>query len=62
MKGSDEPDYCSVIGYHLYGIRVLTDLINNEGWEASPFFPRVTLCDFRVSGVVFSPQSTAIID
>ncbi|XP_067940884.1 innexin unc-9-like [Watersipora subatra] len=35
-------------GYHLYGVQVISDLINNQGWEASPFFPRVTLCDFRI--------------
>jgi len=32
----------------LYGIQVISDLINNQGWEASPFFPRVTLCDFKI--------------
>jgi len=35
-------------GYHLYGVQVISDLINNQGWEASPFFPRVTLCDFNI--------------
>ncbi|XP_067941208.1 innexin unc-9-like [Watersipora subatra] len=33
-------------GYHLYGLQVLSNLAQNKDWEASPFFPRVTLCDF----------------
>ncbi|KAF6028118.1 hypothetical protein EB796_013578 [Bugula neritina] len=35
-------------GYHMYGVQVIKDLMNNKGWEASPFFPRVTLCDFQI--------------
>ena len=45
-------------GYHLFGIRVIADLLNNKGWEASPFFPRVTLCDFKVS-CLFSIMSAS---
>jgi len=35
-------------GYHLYGVKVVSDLISRKGWEASPFFPRITLCDYQV--------------
>jgi hypothetical protein len=35
-------------GYHMYGLDVLRNVANNEDWQASPFFPRVTLCDFRI--------------
>lgn len=35
-------------GYHLYGVQVLSDLATNEDWKSSRFFPRVTLCDFRI--------------
>jgi len=35
-------------GFHMFGIKVIADLVNNKGWEASPFFPRVTLCDFKM--------------
>ncbi len=34
--------------YHLYGIKVIKSLINQEDWMESERFPRVTLCDFFV--------------
>lgn len=34
--------------YHLYGIRVLTNLFSGSDWNLSERFPRVTLCDFEI--------------
>ena len=34
--------------YHMYGIDVLRALSVGEDWTASPRFPRVTMCDFKV--------------
>jgi len=34
--------------YHSYGVDVISALMNGTDWAASPMFPRVTLCDFRV--------------
>jgi hypothetical protein len=34
--------------FHLYGIDVMRSLANGEDWTASPRFPRVTMCDFKV--------------
>jgi hypothetical protein len=35
-------------GYNLWGLKALTSLWTGEGWDDSPVFPRVSLCDFRV--------------
>ena len=37
--------------YYMYGLQVLEHLIIGSDWEPSERFPRVTLCDFKVSGV-----------
>lgn len=34
--------------YNVYGIEVISSLINGEDWTYSPRFPRVTLCDFEI--------------
>lgn len=34
--------------FHLYGIEVMKALARGEDWTASPRFPRVTMCDFKV--------------
>ena len=34
--------------YNTYGIDVVRALVNGEDWMASPRFPRVTMCDFKV--------------
>lgn len=34
--------------FSLYGIDVLSALAKGEDWTASPRFPRVTMCDFKV--------------
>ena len=34
--------------FHLYGIEVIKALARGEDWTASPRFPRVTMCDFKV--------------
>ena len=34
--------------YHTYGADVIGAMMNGTDWIASPMFPRVTLCDFRV--------------
>ena len=34
--------------YHAYGIDVIRAIANKEDWQASPRFPRVTMCDFKV--------------
>lgn len=33
----------------LYGWSALSEIVNGSEWHQSGFFPRVTLCDFRVS-------------
>ena len=35
--------------YYMYGLQVLEHLIIGSDWEPSERFPRVTLCDFKVS-------------
>ncbi|CAH1772865.1 unnamed protein product [Owenia fusiformis] len=34
--------------YHLYGFDVLRDLAAGNDWTASPVFPRITLCSFKM--------------
>ncbi|XP_013382927.1 innexin unc-9-like [Lingula anatina] len=34
--------------YYLYGINVLSDMIQGRDWSPSSNFPRVTLCDFEI--------------
>lgn len=34
--------------FHLYGIQVIRSIIEGDDWTASPRFPRVTMCDFKV--------------
>jgi len=34
--------------FHMYGIDVMKALAQGEDWTASPRFPRVTMCDFKV--------------
>jgi len=34
--------------FHLYGFDVLASIIRGDDWTASPRFPRVTMCDFKV--------------
>lgn len=34
--------------YHMYGIRVIEDIVGGKNWEASHLFPRVTMCDFDI--------------
>ena len=37
--------------YHLYGVQVIQGLITSQDWVGSKRFPRVTLCDFKVSNM-----------
>lgn len=34
--------------FHLYGVEVIRSLARGDDWTASPRFPRVTMCDFKV--------------
>lgn len=34
--------------FHLYGIQVIRSIIEGDDWTASPRFPRITMCDFKV--------------
>ena len=35
-------------GYHVFGWQALKDLILGLDWQASPMFPRITLCSFEI--------------
>lgn len=37
--------------YQLFGVQMLTDLLNGRQWEESGHFPRVTLCDLTIREV-----------
>jgi innexin len=36
-----------LLDYTLWGFKAMTSLWTGEGWNDSPVFPRVSLCDFR---------------
>ena len=44
-------------GYSVYGLGVISDLLNGVSWMETDNFPRVTLCDFEVHRLLFSAAS-----
>lgn len=34
--------------YHMYGFRVLQQMVRGESWSTSDRFPRITLCDIQI--------------
>lgn len=35
-------------GYHIFGWQAMVDLFSGLDWQASPMFPRITLCSFEI--------------